>query len=156
MCICYLRGLLVPIMWILYSWLCFVTIKLHYIYWILRCFAFIPHGPNLPKSPNVNISKEIQSHSVLLPPILHPSTKFHENKATTNWTNNIASIAEATMQILYQLSVCCHGYLVVKVVVAVVEIVVTKPPLVLHVDVMLELVGLGLLQLRGQTQLQQV
>lgn len=42
----------------------------------------------------------------------------------------------------------CHGYLLLKVIVAVVEIVTTKPPLVLHMDVMVKLIGLGLLQLR--------
>lgn len=38
-------------------------------------------------------------------------------------------------------------YLFLKVLVAVVQVVVAKPPLVLHVDVMVELVGLGFLQL---------
>lgn len=43
--------------------------------------------------------------------------------------------------------VSCHDYLFIKVIVTIVEIVMSKPPLVLHVDVMIKLVGLGLLQL---------
>lgn len=45
----------------------------------------------------------------------------------------------------------CHGYLLLKVIVAVIEIVTTKPPLVLHMDMMVKLIGLGLLQLYTHT-----
>lgn len=53
-------------------------------------------------------------------------------------------------------AVGCQGYLVVKVIITVVEIIVTKPPLILHMDVMVKLIGLGLLQLHKHTQLQVV
>lgn len=46
-----------------------------------------------------------------------------------------------------QQAVSCHSYPVVKVIVTVVEIIMAKPPLVLHMDVMVKLVALGLLQL---------
>lgn len=53
-------------------------------------------------------------------------------------------------------AVSCHIYLVVKIIVAIVKIIMAKPPLVLHMDMMLELVGLGLLQLHKHTQVQLV
>lgn len=52
-----------------------------------------------------------------------------------------------------QQAVNCHGYLVIKVIITVVQVIMTKPPLVLHMDVMVKLVGLGLLQLHTHSKI---
>lgn len=45
----------------------------------------------------------------------------------------------------------CYSYLLIEVIVTVVQIVMTEPPLVLNMDMMVKLVGLGLLQLHKHT-----
>lgn len=65
-----------------------------------------------------------------------------------NYSEDIFFVKISTQQ-----PVSCHGYLVIKVIITVVQVVMTNPPLVLHMDVMVKLVGLGFLQLHTHSKI---